>query len=141
MKTTYRSKIDITIILFTITILGLSAFPIILAPHPWIGFAILLCVTVFIIYSFSSTYYMISDNTLYINSGWGKPIEIDILHINKIKETNNMLSAPATSLDRLEIYYNNHSQIMISPQRKIDFLKQIKEINPSITIHYINNKM
>jgi hypothetical protein len=135
MKTIYKSKIDFGLVLIIVLIMGLSALPMFIGSVSWFGLFVLSGVTIFIIYVFAATFYEIEDNTLYIRSGWSKPIEIDISTIVKIQETNNILSAPATSLDRLEIEYDKRKKIMISPKMKKDFLSKIKELNPQVIIN------
>ncbi|TLP80170.1 PH domain-containing protein [Maribacter sp. ACAM166] len=60
--------------------------------------------------------------------------EID--KIRKISETNNPLSAPAASLDRLEIVYDAYGTILISPKDKSGFIKHITQLNPKIEVTY-----
>jgi hypothetical protein len=83
---------------------------------------------------FSTTYYTISGSTLRIKSGFIINIVVDIGAISKITPTRNMLSSPALSLDRLEIFYNKYDSVLISPDDKIEFAKQLKSINADISI-------
>jgi hypothetical protein len=96
--------------LIIVLIIGLSALPMFFISISWLGLIVLSLITIFIIYIFSTTFYEIEDCRLFIRSGWTRPIEIKIHSIVKISETNNMLSAPATSLDRLEIEYDNRKK-------------------------------
>ena len=57
---------------------------------------------------------------------------ITISSIKKIQETNNPLSAPAISLDRLEILYNQFDSIIISPKDKTSFVSHLIKLNPKI---------
>lgn len=43
-----------------------------------------------------------------------------------------MLSSPALSLDRLEVFYNKFDSVIISPQNKEDFIVALQNINPAI---------
>ena len=52
----------------------------------------------------------------------------DIIHITP---TNSMLSAPALSLDRIEIRYEGGS-IVISPKDKDEFYRAIQERVPAL---------
>jgi hypothetical protein len=63
-------------------------------------------------------------------------IKIDIGVIRKIKETNNPLSSPALSLDRLWIDYGKGAAVMISPKDKEGFIRHILQINPSVEVKY-----
>lgn len=65
---------------------------------------------------------------------------IDIKTIKKITETNNPLSSPATSLDRLEITYGKFDSILILPKQKIEFINDIKSLNPNVEIKLKNKQ-
>ncbi|WP_010235558.1 PH domain-containing protein [Clostridium arbusti] len=82
-----------------------------------------------------STYYVLEDSYIYIRCGLITNIKIDYINIISFKESNNPISSPALSMDRIKIqysinYYNNF--ILISPDRKKKFInklnKRIKEI-------------
>jgi len=66
-----------------------------------------------------------------------KTVPIDL--IREISETNNPLSSPANSLDRLEIKYSSNGIILISPKDKSGFINQLIKINPNIEL-IIKNK-
>ncbi|MFN7267027.1 MAG: PH domain-containing protein, partial [Bacteroidota bacterium] len=63
-------------------------------------------------------------------------IKIDITTIRKITETNNPLSSPALSLDRLWIDYGKNGAVMISPEDKEGFIRHILQINPSVEVKF-----
>lgn len=99
----------------------------------WPGLIIIIAVAAFACYMLISTYYIISGNNLVIKCGFMEnTIKID--SITKIKETNNPLSAPATSLDRVAIYYSKSGFIMISPKNKSEFINKLMEKNPCIEV-------
>lgn len=67
--------------------------------------------------------YTLEDNELVVRSGcirWRIPYS----QVTKIKPTSNPLSAPAWSLDRVEIVYNGKS-MLISPVRKDEFMIEL----------------
>lgn len=67
------------------------------------------------------TEYTLSDRELLVRSGpfrWHVPIG----SISRIHNTRNPLSSPALSLDRIHIEYSRGKDIMISPQKKEQFL-------------------
>lgn len=103
-----------------------------LTEKAWAGIAIVACIAAFILHLFATTYYTISGNELKVRSGFLINITIDINTITKITPTNNMLSAPALSLDRLEIFYNKYDSVMVSPENKEEFITKLKEINTDI---------
>ena len=59
---------------------------------------------------------------------------IRIDQIRRITETNNPLSAPATSLDRLAISYNNGDTVLISPKDKSAFINDLVRVNSNIEV-------
>ncbi|MDB5003193.1 MAG: hypothetical protein JWQ34_1418 [Mucilaginibacter sp.] len=98
----YKSKIEPIILIVAIALFGgLSVFYIV--SHIWDALAINLLVCVFIAYLYTTTYYTITGNTLNVHCGFFYNTDIDIASIKLITETNSVLSAPAFSLDRIEI--------------------------------------
>lgn len=69
--------------------------------------------------------YFLSDSTLRIRCGpfnW----KVSISTITEIEPTNSWFSGPALSLDRIRIRYGNGNSVMISPEPREDFLKQLE---------------
>lgn len=92
-------------------------------------------VAIFVTYIFLTTYYQIDGKSVKIRCGLFFNVKVDIDTIRRISETNNPLSSPATSIDRLEIKYQKDKKIdtiMISPKDKAGFIKMITELNPAI---------
>ena len=81
---------------------------------------------------FFGTKYTLSDGQLLINNGFSTQ-RIELIDITYIAPTRNMSSAPALSLDRLEVGYKN-KKVLISPKDKLLFYKEIKVRNPNIVI-------
>ena len=74
--------------------------------------------------------YTLTDDALLVKNGFftqSIPLE-DITHINP---TNSMLSAPALSLDRIEIRYKGDG-IVISPKDKDGFYHAVQERVPAL---------
>ena len=133
--TTYPSKLGIGIVLFITLVIGAISVHMILEKE-WLSFGVNISVFVLVYLLYKSTNYIISGDNLNVKSSFIINENIDINTITKIKETNNPLSAPAFSLDRLEITYGKGSNILISPREKTEFLNQIKSINKNIDIIY-----
>jgi len=129
----YKSKIGLGIVLFLAVVFG-STSTLMIINHAWPGVLINLVVIAFISHMFLTTYYIINGNDLIIKCGFlfNKTIKIDT--IKKIEETNNLLSSPAASLDRIEIGYNQYDSVMISPKDKLDFINQLVTINENINV-------
>lgn len=133
MATIYRSKIGIELVVLLAA--GMTpGFITALADDknndPELP-CILAGVFVLIIALMTSTRYKIDGNLLriYVLVFQYKPI--DITTITQIKETNNPLSAPAASLDRLELKQDTKS-ILVSPKDKQGFIASLQRINPNI---------
>jgi hypothetical protein len=132
---TYKSRLDnwlvaVMVIPF-LTVIILSLF----RGH-WLGIIIVLPVIAFIAHMFATTDYTINENTLLVRSGFFVKISVDIMAIKSIAETNTILSAPATSLDRLEITYNKYDSVVISPKNKAEFIADILAINSDVKVTY-----
>lgn len=140
MKKIYKSKIglELAIPLFLLfgTVLTLS----INHESSWIGIITLLPVVVFVVHMFMTTNYTIESNKLTIKCGFLYNKNIDIKTIEKITETNNPLSSPATSLDRLEINYRKFDTVIISPKKKREFVDDLTKLNSDIQVIWKNEK-
>ena len=131
MEKVFRSKIDRQFVVPIAVIIG-GTFLWLLYLHAWAGVIVVLAVGLFILHLFTTTYYIISGDTLRIKSGFLINTVVDIASITKITATRNMLSSPALSLDRIEIFYNKYDSVMISPEDKAEFIARLKDINPRI---------
>ena len=136
MKKIFKSKIGLELVIPLVLVFG-TVLAVTISQEPsWIGIVILLSVILFVIYMFMTTEYKIENDELTIKCGFLYNKIIDIKTIKKIKETNNPLSSPATSLDRLEINYGKFDSIIISPKLKSEFINDIKRLNPNVEIKY-----
>mgnify|MGYP003413996194 FL=1 len=134
MKTIYPSKISWYIVGFIIIVYLLSTYLLYSQNASYTDYLPLIATAALILHLFTSTYYIIEGNILTIKSSFLINRKINILTITEIKETNNPLSAPATSLDRLKIIYGNGFWTLISPKDKEAFLLHIKKIQPNIVV-------
>lgn len=141
MKKVYKSKIGIRFYIRIIVLLGIVLSLIISGYFNWIIITILVLMTISIVKISLATKYSINGHILAIKSGFFHNLTIDINSIRKISETNNPISAPAISLDRLEIIYNKYDAVTISPKHKLQFIKDIKSINPDIEIKYAEKEV
>lgn len=133
---TFRSKLGRELIIpITILLGGLGI--LMTYQRVWDGLIIILSVAFFITVMFLTTYYQIEGKILRIRCGLFFNLIIDIDTIRRISETNNPLSSPATSLDRLELKFLKNGKIgtiMISPKDKSGFIKMVTDLNPSIEV-------
>jgi hypothetical protein len=128
----YNSKIGIGMVTIITLILIFASLPMIIFRN-WTGLIIILALVVFFIYLFLTTDYTISGKELIIKCGFLYKSVIKIDKITKLKETNNILSSPATSFDRIAIYYSDNI-ILVSPKDKIGFIDNLLKLNPRIEI-------
>ncbi len=59
----------------------------------------------------------------------------DITKIIRISPTHSIISAPATSLDRLCINMENGNSVIVSPKDKRNFINELISINPEINLN------
>ena len=100
-------------------------------------FSIHFLVILFLIWTYKTTFYKIENSDLYWKSG---PFngKIDITKINKIEYHKGIVVPtiwkPALSHIGLIITYNKYDDIYISPEKSEQFITQLLETNPNITI-------
>ncbi len=129
----YRSSLGFIVAVPIAVIMGVIT-PIFILNGVWFGLAVNLLVFLFILHMFLTTRYTISDDSLKIVSGFIYRNEIPIRTISRITPSNNPISSPAFSLDRLEIRYNGNDSVLVSPKEKEAFLRDLKEANPAILL-------
>jgi len=101
------------------------------------------CFTPFTLFLFipmlRNTYYELCEDELLIRSGLGRGKRVAYDQITSVSRTRNPVSAPALSMDRVEIRYTYRSGkgydiIVISPLDREEFFRQLKEKNNDIEI-------
>ena len=133
MKTVYPTKVSVTLVLIISLIMGCILVPYAIK-NLWIPFTIILILHFLLLFMLANIKYVITESQLIIDQSmgkWGKEV-IDISTIKSIEPTHTILSAPASSLDRLRISYNKYDEVVISPRRKEEFIRQLQSINPQI---------
>ena len=110
----------------------LAAVPALLKPGKG-QFIIMIAVILFVGWVWFGTGYEISDDELRIRCGPFRQ-RIPLQEIKEIRKTRSPLSAPACSLDRMEIGYGKSKRVMISPADKENFIKTIVEKSPHIQL-------
>ena len=58
----------------------------------------------------------------------------NINDITKISATNDPISSPAWSLDRLKLQFKHEKPVLISPRNKQEFINHLLTINPNIEV-------
>jgi hypothetical protein len=131
MKQTFRSKIGLEIVIPMGGILA-AVLVLMLVQGAWQGVLIIVIVLAFAVHLFVTTYYVIDGDKLRVKCGFLINTTIDINSITKIVSTKSILSAPAISFDRLEVFYNKYDSVVISPGDKEDFIENLKQVNEGI---------
>ena len=130
----FKSKIDWWMAVIFLAVPISMIYGVITEPD-----AILMLVTtlviVLLVTLFFGTKYIIEDGELIVYGGIYKK-RIPIEEIRSLRPSKNPLSAPAMSIDRIEITYNKtYSEvILVSPKDKEGFVKRLLEINPNIKL-------
>ena len=134
----FTSKIDLWL---AFLILGSSLLLILVPVWEWmynnsstrrILFISLLTIpgAILLLLIFFNIKYSLSEDELFVKNGFSTQ-SIPLKDITHIIPTNSMLSAPALSLDRIEIKYKGGS-IVISPKDKEGFYRAIQERVPAL---------
>ncbi|WP_207493716.1 PH domain-containing protein [Aridibaculum aurantiacum] len=129
----YRSKISWGIWLPAMLLLGVLLW-LMITDGVWLGLIIILLTIGFILQMIFTTTYIIENETLVVKCGFLYNKSIPIASIRKIRRTNNPISSPAASFDRIDITYNKYDHIIISPKNKAGFIAALQQINPAIDV-------
>jgi uridine kinase len=118
----------------SVLVLLIGTSVIMLLERAWLGLLINASVIIFFLHLILNTYYQIKENKLIIVCGILFKLDISIDEIKDIQPTNNPLSSPALSLDRLAIRYGSRQTVMISPKNKEGFIHELLLVNPTILV-------
>ena len=129
----YKSKISVGIAL-PVGLLMTIVIVVCLINHIWLIAAFLGLLLTLVLNLFFTTAYTVSGDVLHIRAGLLYSMEVDISRIKKIRESNNPISSPAASLDRLEIAFNKWDTVLISPKNKMGFILHLLKLNPNIIL-------
>lgn len=129
----FKSKPGFSIVIPLVLVLGTVGTLFVIAKF-WVGLLIILFAAGFITHMFITTRYTIHRDQLNITCGFFFNQTIEIATITRISETKTTLSAPATSLNRLQLFYNTFDSVTISPTNKSAFIAELAKINRNITI-------
>lgn len=132
----YRTEISIKILGPVLAVFALTIFLVYKEAGYVHEILILLgAVLVFSLYIIYGIWYEISDNQfLKVRAGIFYKIDVPIDKIHTIEKTNSILSAPASSMNRIEVKYNKFDSVVISPQHREMFIQDLLNINPNINV-------
>lgn len=132
----FRSKIGYELAIPIFVVLGVVAALMLKSKGAVPELAIPIGLICIIAYLFYDTTYKIDDESLEIRFGFLYKINVPIKEIKEIRETNNPLSSPAASLDRLDICYGRSGSVLISPKDKQKFVQALLDIHPEIEVKW-----
>ncbi len=132
MEKTYRSKVDLWIVVVIVFAVACSVAPFFQEGQPLLGIAIGIAATLVFVWMLRSTRYIVRGDVLVIKSCFLSYGTWRIADIESIRPTHNPLSAPAASLDRLEIRFIGRRSVLVSPRRKQEFIAHLLALNPCI---------
>jgi hypothetical protein len=93
---------------------------------PWfLVFHIVLAVAIF--FWVRSIRYTLSEESLEIYMGLGMKRKIPLASIRKVALSNNPISSPAASLQRIAIHYDRWGYILISPKNREAFIEELEK--------------
>ncbi len=130
---TFKSKIDIWLggVLLLVPFITFGAA---LSEPSLVTILVAVAITALIAYLIIATKYVIDGESLVIHGGIKKHI-IPVKNISGLRATKNPLSAPALSIDRIEITYQPGMQIMlVSPAKKELFIETLVKMNGNIVV-------
>jgi hypothetical protein len=124
----YKSKRDWWLMLI---VFGAMGFPVVMGilekNYLISGFFAGIMIVIAILFHF--TVYKLDGEHLIVGR-----TKIDIKTIRKVYKTNNPVSSPALSIDRIAICYNKFDEILISPKEREDFIGELLKANPDIVV-------
>jgi hypothetical protein len=87
-------------------------------------------VTAFLCWIYATTAYRITADMLLVRCG---PMRVDVplKSVNALRASRNPLSAPALSLDRIEVSYDS-KRVVISPRDRTAFVAAMKQRLPNV---------
>lgn len=134
MRQVYKSKIDIWLLAVVFVPL-LAVLVQVLVTFTWGLVALIAVIIAVMVYMFTTTKYVIDNNSLQVKIGVFEYTQVKISNITAVRKTNNPLSAPALSLKRLEVRYGkSFDYILVSPRDRDAFIEDLLKINPSIKV-------
>lgn len=126
----YRSKVDLWLV---IVILIIVCAPLTF-DFSWQTLLIVLILLAIISFITIPIDYTINGNMLRVRSNTFLHSDYKIADIQRIASVKSIASAPAWSLDRLELKMKDGGRIILSPIHKLEFIHDLSEINKDIEI-------
>lgn len=133
-RVVYKSKVGLELII-PLGIFYVILIALLWPEKPrWVWMSILFPAIALTFHPLVTTSYTIEGLMLTVRSGFLYKRQIDISSIKRVAGTRDPWSAPAASLDRLEILFGRYGSVLISPERKEEFIAHIRQINPAVEV-------
>lgn len=133
MKTIYRSGISWGLVALIALVL-LPVYALMIYLSVWIGLALLVILTAFIVDILVNTRYTIEGKTLHVQCGIFDKKQFDIDRITEISKTNSWESAPAASMNRIQLRLEKRQRLILSPRQQQAFIAHLLRINSRIVV-------
>ena len=130
----YPSKKGFVIYIPVIIMIGVCALGIINGEYFSALFCTVLVLLIVAPMILNTNYTISADNTLRVRCGFFVNLLIEIDKVRKIEFTRSVLSSPALSMDRIEIFYNKFDSVIVSPENKLEFIAELISLNPDIEV-------
>lgn len=132
----FKSKVDAWLVVLIVLIgLGSGAIALLEADTgSWITVAVIVVICTAVLSMLYSIRYVVIGTQLQIYYTRTISSSYDLRELKSLRPTHNPLSAPAASLDRLELKFTRYRDILISPKDKAGFIALVKAINPEVRI-------
>ena len=91
---------------------------------------------IYFVYSFHNTRYIIYDTDLVLVVKPFYKKTIPIASIKRVEKSSSLMSSPAPSFNRLEIFYGKFESELVSPKDQKAFAETLQKLNPNITIKF-----
>lgn len=129
----FKSKVDSWMAIIFLFIPIVMIYAVITEPDA-VTILITALMILLLVVLFFGTRYVIDGEELIIYGGISKK-RIPIKQIKSLRPTKNLISAPAMSLDRIEIMFDPNTQMaLVSPKEKELFVNKLLEVNPNIRL-------
>ena len=132
-KQVFYSKIGgfyIVSLLFVGFVLGY----LLIIDFSWLALVLdVLIVGILVLIGINTKYTLYNDGKLTVVCGF-LPSRYAVRKAVSVKPTRSLLSAPAVSLDRIEVKFKKGLPLVVSPRDKQGFIAALKAVNPEIKV-------
>ncbi len=124
----FKSKVDTWFYLAIVSIPLMIMLPVMFTSSPeddLVGLGITFVSLALPVWLLFTTDYTVTGASLFIRSGpfrW----QLSLDEISGVKPSKSVLSAPALSLDRLQIEYGRNQSILVSPKNQHEFISALR---------------